>query len=246
MYPTIAETNNNVFCDEDGLGLKVERDTITDNYIMTDNAGNVLTFVNRNDTWFLSKIKDSDNNELSIKYDSNSNKIVQIVDSNKDYINITYEESQIKIKSLSEEVILHYNNGRISDITSPAGILYLNYNEHSLIAEILDISGIKYKYEYYAKSPYRARKIIQYGLNDSIGQYFELDYGLNLTTIIDNLERYETIMFNSEGNVTSRNSLSNSEDIEDAYSIVQKSGNTTDILTNDKNKIIQKLFLQVF
>ncbi len=126
--------------------------------------------------------------------------------------------------SPNETVILNYSNNKLVSIVSKLGTTLFSYNSNNLIEFITDINGQKMKYEYFEQSPFRIKKISQYGLNDTIGQYFNVLYGFNSTTIIDNKNRSTIMTYNNIGNLISVSNLKTLGDLKNAYGIVQEYG----------------------
>lgn len=222
------------YYDEDGLDLIID---VTDNsYIMTDKTGNLMTFIKSDEISYLTEITDVSNNKIVISRDINNN-ITKIVDANNAEINFIYETNLIKVISPDSITQLCYENGLMTSIISLEGTTSFAYNTSKIITDITDVGGVKVHYEYYDKIPYRVKKVTQFGLNNSIGNYFELKYEFNSTTIIDNLGRINTLIFNSKGNLISENNLDSSNDISNAYSITRSYGE----YLAEKNKIIEKV-----
>ena len=213
-----SESNSDIikYYDEDNLGITIEeQETI---YVMTNNNNDKFTFTKNGEVAYLTKIEDACNNTITIIRDTN-NLITKIIDNNDSEINIYYEQNKISIVNPIFETELNYLNGNLISINTINGIYNISYNENNLINTITDITGIKYEYTYFDEKPYRVKKVVQYGLDNELGNYFTLHYGFNVTKIVDSLDRIETLVFNSFGNVISRNSLGHDEDINNAYSI---------------------------
>ncbi|MBE6150540.1 MAG: DNRLRE domain-containing protein [Firmicutes bacterium] len=225
---------SNMYCDEDGLDLVI--DVSDTNYIMIDKNGNKMTFIINEGIGYLSEVEDISHNKIIINRNIENN-IVKIIDANEAEINFIYEDNLIKVISPDSTTELNYEDGLLKSIVNLEGITSFSYNTNKIITNITDITGLKINYEYYDKVPYRIKKVTQYGLNNSIGNYFSLNYEFNSTTITDNLGRTNTLIFNSIGNLISKNSLSSSNDISNAYSVTHEYGN--DFYA--KNKIIEKI-----
>lgn len=210
--------NSSIYNDEDGLGLTLEKG---DNQcIMKDKSNGQMIFNLIDDTYYLVKINDSDGNCINIERDSN-NRINKIKDKYNSEILISYDTNIITITSQDSVTKINILEEKITSIESITGTTSFTYNENNLISSITDITGIKINYEYYSKTPHRIKKVTQYGLNNTLGQFFSLEYGFDTTRIIDSQERAETIIYNSSGNIISRNSLKSNENIDGAYSLVQ-------------------------
>ncbi len=219
QYP-LQDIPDNLYCDEDGLGLEIE---IQDNqYIMTDKEHNKKVFSKIGNEYHLTKICDSINNEINIQLDSN-NRIIKVIDSNNKEISLIYNDSTIIIESPSESIVLDISENSINQIQTFKGNMVFKYN-NKLISSIVDINKLKMEYEYYENSPYKIKKVIQYGLNNTLGRYITFEYGHGATTIVDNNNRKRTLLFNESGNLLSISTLGDDDDISEAYSLTNEYG----------------------
>lgn len=229
----IIDPENNIYVDEDGLNFKIEKtDTLC---TLTDNDSNKMEFTKITDRYYLTKIMDSDSNYIVITL-NDDNSINKITDSFNNQVSITYDSNIISIVSPDSTVTLNYQNGLLTSISTIDGITSIEYNSKMVIQSITDTTGIKYNYEYYSNIPYRIASVEQIGLNSEVGESFSLEYGFDTTNISDNKGRKYTLIFNEYGNVISRNSLIDNEDINNAYSIVKTYGNNE----TNKNKILSE------
>ena len=228
-------SDDQTFYDEDGLGLSIEKSN--DSYIMTDSENVKSTFTKKNDVYYLTEIKDNDGFTIEIQL-NDDNRISKIIDGNNYEINIAYNDNNITISSPDNtNVILEFENGKIKNLKSILGTIVFQYNTHNLISSIVDVTGISINYEYYENSPYKVKKISQYGLNNTTGQYMSFEYGFDTTSVVDNKGRTEILIFNSSGNLISKNSLKSINDISQAYSITESYGENDD----NKNKILNSV-----
>ncbi len=223
---------SNVYYDEDGLNLSIEK--IDSDYIMTDQYTNKMTFTKFGTLWYLTSITNISNNILKIERNDN-NLITKICDENSSEINVNYESNCISVESSYTTTKINYNNKNVVSIQTEDGITNFEYNNNNLINCITDVTGMKNKYDYYEEYPFKIKKVTQYGLNDTLGNFFSLNYGFLTTTIIDHFGKQNTLIFNSNGNVLSNNSLFSSEDINNAYSITQYYGEDKNV----KNKLLK-------
>lgn len=225
------EVQSNNYFDEDGLNLIIEKSE--SKCILKDKYNNsTMNFILINGIYQLNEINDSEGNVIIIEFDSN-NRINKIKDKYNEEVTIMYEFEKITIISPDKTTTLDLNNNIITSIETIMGTTDFEYNNNGLISSITDVTGLKLEYEYYDKAPYRMKKVTQYGMNSTIGQYFTLEYGFNTTIITDNNGKTQNIIYNSEGNVLSRNSLKTNEDINGAYSIIKNYG-----FDSSYNKII--------
>ena len=227
------QSNENIYVDEDGLGLSLEKSETT--CTIKDGNNNRMIFSKINDLYILTTIKDAENNTITIELDDN-NRITKVKDKHSE-ITITYGDELVTIISSGETTKLHYTNNKITSVETIDGITVISYNEKELISEIIDITGLKLSYEYCNEKPFRIKKVIQYGINNTEGQSYSLEYGFDTTKITNNKGSIETLIFNQYGNLVSRNSLKTDEDISDAYSICQSYGYDS----YHKNKILSEV-----
>lgn len=213
--------NDGVFYDEDGLGLIIEKNDST--CVMKDKNNNIMMFTKDNNIYYLTKIEDIDHNIISILLDEN-HRISKVIDKNNSEISIQYGFDVIKVISPEGTIDINYDDGKLISIKKLGETTIFSYNEKQIISRITDINGMSFVYEYYDKTPYKMKKVIQYGINNIEGQSFTLEYGFNSTSIIDYKGEYETVIFNDNGNVLSKNSLYSDENINDAYSLTQNYG----------------------
>lgn len=214
--PVTTETEN-IFYDEDGLDLQIEK--LDSKYVLKDKNNNEMTFTKYNNASYLTTIKDVNGNTNTINYDSEYKKIVSIKDANEQLITINYSaNNEIIVTSKDEIVTLKFSNSNIlSSIVYNDGTIYIDHDSKYLTSSIKDITGKKISYEYYSESPYKLKKVTEYGLNDTIGNYYDINYAFNSTTITDSKNRAKTITFNSAGNPKSISSLKDTNDITSAY-----------------------------
>ncbi len=216
-----------IYNDQDGLNLKIEKSPNT--CTMTDDDGNRMIFSNINNIYYLTSISDIDNNTISITL-GNDNEITTITDINNQRITISYSSNSILVTSPDKVTTINISNNKITNINTINGTTTFTYDTNSLLESITDITGLKIEYEYYNNEPYKIKKVTHYGLNNTLGEYFYLDYGFETTKITDNKDRCSTLIFNNKGNLLSINSLSSEEDIDKGYSISNEVG------TNENNK----------
>lgn len=206
----------NVFYDEDGLDMTITKNT--NDYVLKDKYGNMMKFIKKGNIAYLSEIEDISGNKNTITYNSN-NLITKIVDANNAEVNISYGDNVITIISPDQTVILNYLNNKLTSINSVLGMTYFEYNEKNIISKITDIDGVKTTYEYYGQKPYKVKKVSEYGVEDTLGEYFDVLYGFDSTTIIDSKGNAKNIVFNSQGSIVSISGLKEKDDIKNGYGI---------------------------
>lgn len=226
----------NVYYDEDGLDMTITKNS--NDYVLKDKNGNTMKFIKNDDIAYLSEIEDVSGNKNTIIYNSN-NLITKIVDANNSEINISYENNLTTIVSPYETVKLNYSNNKLISISSLLGTTYFEYNSNNLISVIEDIDDIKVSYEYYEQTPYKVKKVSQYGAENTLGEYFEVIYGFDSTTITDSKNNAKNIIFNSQGSVVSVSGLKNKDDINNAYGVSQINGTNDGTNPGYNNKLLR-------
>lgn len=222
---------SNTYIDEDGLNLTVVKNM--DNYEMKDDNGNSMIFSKIGDEYALSTIRDVNENEINIFF-NDEKEIIKVTDNYDNSITLEYNNDNIVVCSPSLTTILSYVNDKLYKITSNKGETIFSYNDKNLIESITDINKIKIKYDYYLNSPYKVKKVTQFGSNNEEGESYTLDYGFDSTKLVDNKNRCNTLIFNSNGNLLSTSCLSSEDDIDNAYSVVREYG----VSSNIKNRIL--------
>lgn len=222
--------NGDTFYDENGLNYLINK--TDDFYMLEDKNGIKKKFNIRNQIGYLSEISDMEQNIITILYNSNE-LINKIIDSDNNEITIVYNENSIAVNYLNETVTLNYNNQKLQSIQKQTGITAFTYNEKNIISKITDENGLSIGYEYYDVLPYRVKKITEYGLNNTIGKFTNISYGYDSTTLMDNKNITNTIVFNSVGNIASRTSLKSRNNIKDAIGIRKSYGQSN----NSFNKL---------
>lgn len=214
-YFPLSDCENNIYLDEDGLGLEITENNSVLN--MVDKNSNKMIFEKNNEIFYLTKIIDANENSVIITY--NNDKISKVKDRSNQEIIITYNNDTINIVTPEGDILINYSNNKPISIQNINGTIYIEYNENNVISSIEDITKIKMKYLYYPKRPYKIKCVQQYGVNGVIGKTLDLEYGFNSTTLKDNKNRYETLIFNHSGNLLSKNNLEGIDSINNAYSL---------------------------
>lgn len=225
--------STNEYIDEDNLDLKIQE--YENEVKMIDSDNTEMLFIKRGTKFYLSSIKDIDNNQISINYNVD-NSISKVIDNYNNEINLTYGNDLITISSPNLKTVqLNYTNNLLTSIISPNGTIQLLYDSNNLISRVIDITGIGIEYEYYSNSPYKVKKIKELSTDNLLGKTYELSYSLYETSITDNKGAIEIIAYNDYGIVESRSILKNTNKISDAYSIEEKyesNKKTSEMLTN--------------
>lgn len=203
----------NQFEDEDNLSLSLF--ISNDSCELKDKYGNCKTFTKIDSVFYLTKIKNLKNNEINILY--NSTKISSITDSSGKQITITYNDNSISINSPSNNSVLTITDGKLTKIDDNYGTTVISYNDKNIINFITDINGKKIGFEYYDVIPYRVKKVVEYGINNNVGQTLTFNYGFEVTQITNNKGISNTYTFNEIGNTVSISSLGIGQNINDCY-----------------------------
>ena len=219
--------------DEDGLDLVVKQED--NSYIMLDKTGGVMKFVIKSGVGYLSEIVDVSNNKIEIVRNSN-NYVTKVIDGNNQEIILSYNGSVIEVVSPDSIVKLNYHNSKLIKLETRDGSTLFTYNQNGLISKITDVTGRSFGYTYYSEKPYKVMSVFEYGLNNVEGASFTLKYGFNTTSIVDYKGRVMTLVYNSNGNVISSNSMEKNDDIRSAYSVVKQYGEE-----DNKNKLLSNM-----
>ncbi|MCI8568009.1 MAG: DNRLRE domain-containing protein, partial [Bacilli bacterium] len=219
--------------DEDGLDLVVKQED--NSYIMLDKTGGVMKFVIKSGVGYLSEIVDVSNNKIEIVRNSN-NYVTKVIDGNNQEIILSYNGSVIEVVSPDSTVKLNYQNSKLIKLETRDGSTLFTYNQNGLISKITDVTGRSFGYTYYSEKPYKVMSVFEYGLNNVEGASFTLKYGFNTTSIVDYKGRVTTLVYNSNGNVISSNSMEKNDDIRSAYSVVKQYGEE-----DNKNKLLSNM-----
>ena len=205
---------DNKYIDEDGLGLKATKEN--NDYIVTDIDNNEYRFTLNNNIYYLTKLTNTNKDTVTIFYDT-SNRISKITDANNSSINITYNTDNTVISSDSTTTTINYTNNKITNIVTKNGTTSFIYNNNGLIEKIIDVNGLSKYFTYYETSPYKVKKITEYGLNNEQGASLEFNYGFLVTRVKDNKNRYNTYIFNEQGNTIGITNLNEEANLNNAY-----------------------------
>ena len=220
MYRNIIDNDDgtssatNEFFDEDGLNLKAT--TSNDEIQLIDNVSNKKIFTKINNKYYLTKIKDTENNEVNISL--TDGKITKIVDANNSEININYSSTVITVSSQYETSKININNNLITSIEVKSGVISFEYNNYNLISKIIDSNGLYKMFEYYEVNPFKVKKVAEYGLNDEIGGYLLFNYEGTMSSVTDNTNKKIVYSFNNNGNtICTRMHTDQNQVLKDAY-----------------------------
>ena len=232
-----AVGTGNIFYDEDGLDLTILKNA--DNYVLSDKNGNMMTFAKNGDCAYLKEIKDVSGNKCEINY--NSNKLItKITDANNTEINIGYGDNAIIITSPTKSTTLEYLNNQLVSIIDIMGKIEFEYNEKKILSKITDVTGITKTYEYYNQKPYKVKKVSEYGIENTLGEFFEMKYGFDSTTITDSIGNAKNIVFNSQGSIATISGLKSLDDINNSYGISEINGTLENGATSGTNNKLLK------
>ena len=209
-----GEKIDNKYIDEDGLGLNATKET--NKVIIEDINSNKYEFSLNNNIYYLTKLTNTNNDSVTITYDTN-NRINKVTDANNSSINITYNTNNMIITSDSTTTTVNYTNNKVTSIISKNGTTNFTYNNYGLISKITDVNGLSKAFNYYDVSPYKIKKVIEYGLNDEEGASLEFEYGFLVTRVKDNKDRYNTYIFNEQGNTIGFTNLDEEANLNNAY-----------------------------
>ena len=235
----IKEKEENTFYDEDGLELKIKK--YDDKFILKDKNNNEISFTKYNNIGYLTEMKDVSGNINNVFYDAEYKKIMGVMDANGSIINIIYNSNYINIVSPTDTVILSLLGENIlSGINFSDDSILITANDKYLMTSLTNVSGRKIEYEYYSETPYKLKKVMEYGIDNSLGNSYTTIYGFNSTTFIDSKGIRKIITYNNSGNPESISIMNKENDITNAYGSKSDYGKTFEELdlVLDKNKLL--------
>lgn len=206
----------NKYVDEDGLDLTIMAGG--NNYRLEDKEGNTSYFTKRDSTWYLTEVKDTSNNKITINLDSN-NYITSVSDASGDILTLTYNNNLLTKMTDSANRVINYNyvDSNITSVNYPNNTNQSIEYSNKLITKIVDTDNSYNTYEYYTNSPYRLKKINEFGTNGGVGNTLEFVYGENITSIKDDKGKQTNYLFNNQGLTTSITDLGDNITPTDAY-----------------------------
>lgn len=219
---TITSEGESVqYYNEDNYGVLLTKNN--ENCTIEDLSGNKKTYTLANNKYKLSEVRDTDDNYYQIILNDNGS-ISNIIDKWENEISLSYSDNEVIISSPNALSKINKNNNLPISLERNCGVTQIIYNEKNIISEITDVTGIKIKYDYYDISPYKIKKVTQYGINNTQGFFYNLEYGNEQTIITDFKDRVEILTFNTNGNLISINNLKSINDISSAYSTEREYG----------------------
>ena len=200
------DATNDKYVDESGVDLTLKTsyigDGIDSGYCITDKKDNKLIFTS---TGFLYRIKDSNNNKLTLNY--NGAVLCQVTDGAERY---TYIESDANGVLLSivdpskRKTKFSYNGAVLEQITYPDGkYTKYTYDSNNNLQTVQNFDGVKLTYNYYTSSPFRVSSVSQSHTNGTQGGTLSMVYGYNQTTFTDVENKKFVYQFNNSGNTVS-------------------------------------------
>lgn len=208
-----------------------------DDLILKDNNYYYL-FTKCNQNWLLAKIYSANQDNVFIYYDE-SQRVSRIVTDTSEEIKITYEDTKIIIEANDDKAYLYLESSKIKSLSINDEIVNVRYNEHNLIERISFMKGNSIGYTYDDVLYYRVSKITEFGINDVIGNYVNMEYGINATTIVDNLNRINTYNFNEYGVVESITNVPQQADLTNSLAIAKNIDNNETPFPNCSNMLIR-------
>ena len=137
---------------------------------------NKYRFLYLQNGYFLSEMINTKNDKIIIYYDEYL-RINSIKDANNSNIDITYNVNNMIITSKHRTTTINYNNNLITSIETKNGITSFTYNNKNLIEKIIDTNGLAKVFNYIDASPYKIKKVTEYGLNNEEGASLTFEYG---------------------------------------------------------------------
>jgi len=185
------------YIDEDGLGITAAKEN--DQYILKDKDRNQMTFVKRDNIWYLSEIMDTASNKVSIVY-GDDGKISKVIDADGEEIVLSFVDDVFSVTAKEYSSKVYYENGKIVRLEGKDGSVFVSYYDIGIISKIVDVNGLSVSFEYYDVIPYKVKKMSEIGLHDTLGKSASFTYDFDVTSVIDEKGRYQTYTFNKNGN----------------------------------------------
>lgn len=173
-----------VYKDEDGLDLTL---TLEDNiFIMKDKSGNISEFTNNNGVYKLTKIIDTNNNNITVNYQNDY--ISSIIDGTGKTLTFSYIDNLLaKItNNVNEEINYSYTSSNLTQITYMDNKTNVYDYQDNLLVSVTGIDNSKLVYEYYPGIADRVKSIKEYSSDNILGNTLNINYLEYATQIIDN------------------------------------------------------------
>ena len=189
------------YTDEDGLNLTL---TLSGSvFTMTDKAGNRSEFTNYNGIYRLTKIIDTNNNQISINYTGNY--VTSITDGAGKNLTLAYVNNLLTsiTNNVGEQISYSYTGTNLSTITYLDSTNTQYTYTGNLLTSITGTDNSKLTYDYYTGSASRVKSIKQYGTDNSLGNTLDINYLEYATRVVDNTGLYNNYTFDNLGRTTS-------------------------------------------
>ncbi|KLU74971.1 DNRLRE domain-containing protein [Clostridium botulinum] len=193
-----------VYKDDTGIDITLTMDwaNVNETYRIKDKKSNQLLFTK----WgYLYKIKDSNNNVLTLGYNGATLKRVSDGSGRVTLLDVNQYGYLVGIIDPSNRrTSFAYNGANLTKITYSDG----KYSEYSYdgsnnLIEAKNYDGHKIKYTYYGASPYRISSISDINTSGNLSEKLTVNYGFNTTTYTDSRQKKNIYQFNNVGNTVS-------------------------------------------
>lgn len=196
-----TKISDNHYKDEDGLALTLKLDNNI--FTMTDSSGNKQIYHSVSETkWHLKEIIDTSNYKITINYNSaNPNLIENVIDGAEKQITLNYSNGLLSSMTdlAGENISYGYTDSFLTNITYQDEKKSWYTYDNNLLYHVRNIDNSALKYYFYNTNPNRVQKIEEYGTDESLGNYLNISYGENTTTILDNKNFKNVISFDQSG-----------------------------------------------
>ena len=216
------------YTDEDGLNLTL---TLAESvFTMTDKAGNRSEFTNYNGTYNLTKIIDTNNNEINITYTGGY--ITGITDGAGKSLTLVYTNNLLTsiVNNVTEQISYSYNGTNLSIITYADNTTTQYTYSNNLLTSVGGFDYSRIEYDYYPGPASRVRSIVQHGTDNYLGNTLYMTYLDCATKVVDNKGRASVYTFDSLGRTIS---ITSGDNVNNRYGTEYKYGSST----NDNNKL---------
>ncbi|MCT8978882.1 cell wall associated protein, partial [Clostridium sp. CX1] len=150
---------------------------------------------------YLQKIKDKNDNTLTLSYDGTILKKITDGAGRVTTLDVLSNGYLVGIiEPDGSRTSFAYNGQQLSKITYPDGnYTVFTYDSKNNLKKVLNYDGYNINYDYYTQAPYRVSSIKEFGTDGAAGESLAIAYGYNTTTFTDNKSRVNLYQFTDYG-----------------------------------------------
>ena len=238
------ETKEEFYQNEEGLNLTLTEEE--NKFIITDKDGNIKTFTKNGEKYYLTKIINTEKNEVNIFF-NDKNQIIKVVDGSNQEINITYNTDKIIISTTEKSSAIYLENNKIIKVLTKHGTTNLKYMTliKTSISQITDENGIGLQFSYTEEGTSTQDlmkkmlegliyKVTELGVEGITGQTIKYKYGFNTTKVTNDKNQTYTYLFNNTGMCIGTTLMDPSGKLSKSYGFNQKFINIKSDKKNNK------------